>query len=1024
MHPTPACSPILARAQARRVLACAALAALAVCTSSLDAQSYQWRRLPQGDLGFTPGLVANANSGDVFTRADVGGAYRWDETKGEWRPLLDGFDMEKSQYYYVESIATDRLNPNNLYVFAGNGTGRILKSTDKGGTWAELPFTQSALGNGDWRWAGERLAVDPNNSQILYVGTRYNGLWKSTNAGASWTQVAAVPGGDSGAGVTFVVFDQGGGTASGASAILYVGVAGGGVYKSSDGGTSFAPMTGGPAVATQYPLRGVVTADGTFFVTTSDKATPTNAGSGTVHRAARTSSALVNKTPSGAADLCAITAHPTLAGSLIMGKFPGTTYWTTTNAGDTWVSRDYGSDTKADDPRGYVNNVHVWAATVQYDPLSPSRVWVADGFSVWRTDDFSTVPRTWRAKIKNYEMLISMDAVSLPSGVLMSAVADKSGFRHANLSDTPAARFDFDVVNTEPVVMTSSVDFSENNPNVIYRVGGTNTDGGYPSLNRRSADGGVTWTDFNTPKESGAYTGGNSGFGNIAVSATNPNRVVWTPTGNSSGWGGGVFYSNDGGQTWTASVGGPWFTSMNQWKSNRSGLVADRVDGNTFYIFGDLDWQNLRGKFYVSTDGGATFVEKPALDLGDWQSMSAANIKAAPGRVGEVWVSTATKLRRVTGKGAAHADIAAVTQVYNFGFGKGSAADQPAVYLVGAVNGVKGVFRSGDLGATWDKLGDTTGIGLNAALAVEGDRANASRVFIGTDGRGFLIGEAVTVAPQGTITREYWANVPGRAVSAIPVTTPPTSTSILTSFEAPTNVANNYGQRIRGFITPASSGNYTFWIAGDDDVELWISTNDTPASKVRIAYHTSSTSARQWNKFSTQKSAVIALVAGQRYYIEALGKEASGNDNLAVAWRLNNTSNPVNGSAADIIPGSVLSPYAEPAPPPPPATTNSLGTISGAAVLHPSAGGVVSVAYGAMQNGYIGVEVYRADAFVGYGSATVQAGTGTAQVTVTPTGGSTFAPGTGYWYWVTLNANGGGAALAGKANDYGVSAAY
>ena len=40
----------------------------------------------------------------------------------------------------------------------------------------------------------KRLAIDPNSNNILYFGARSgNGLWKSTNSGASWTQVKNFP---------------------------------------------------------------------------------------------------------------------------------------------------------------------------------------------------------------------------------------------------------------------------------------------------------------------------------------------------------------------------------------------------------------------------------------------------------------------------------------------------------------------------------------------------------------------------------------------------------------------------------------------------------------------------------------------------------------------------------------------------------------------------------------------------------------------------------------------------------------
>lgn len=142
------------------------------------------------------------------------------------------------------------------------------------------------------------------------------------------------------------------------------------------------------------------------------------------------------------------------------------------------------------------------------------------------------------------------------------------------------------------------------------------------------------------------------------------------------------------------------------------------------------------------------------------------------------------------------------------------------------------------------------------------------------------------VSSIGSITREYWSNVTGWAVSSIPVTTKPTSVNELTLFEAPSNVGDNYGQRIRGYITAPENGMYTFWISGDDDTELYISTSEDPANKKKIASVTGWTNPREWNKYKSQKSGKVKLQAGKRYYIEALHKEQTQGDHVAVGWQL------------------------------------------------------------------------------------------------------------------------------------------
>lgn len=138
----------------------------------------------------------------------------------------------------------------------------------------------------------------------------------------------------------------------------------------------------------------------------------------------------------------------------------------------------------------------------------------------------------------------------------------------------------------------------------------------------------------------------------------------------------------------------------------------------------------------------------------------------------------------------------------------------------------------------------------------------------------------------GVLQAEMWAGVSGTKVSLIPQDTPPSSVFDINLFETPNNMGDNYGVRVRGYVCVPTSGDYVFWIATDDTGELWLSTDESSTNKARIAYVDGWTTPRQWDKYTSQQSAPIALVAGQRYYIEALMKEGAGGDNLAVGWQL------------------------------------------------------------------------------------------------------------------------------------------
>jgi hypothetical protein len=138
------------------------------------------------------------------------------------------------------------------------------------------------------------------------------------------------------------------------------------------------------------------------------------------------------------------------------------------------------------------------------------------------------------------------------------------------------------------------------------------------------------------------------------------------------------------------------------------------------------------------------------------------------------------------------------------------------------------------------------------------------------------------------IVRQYWSNITGTAITDLTGNANypqnPTATELLDLFEGPVDWADNYGTRMYGWLKPPQTGEYTFWIAGDDAQQLWLSTDADPANAVMIATVNAWTNSREWEKEANQKSAPITLQAGKKYYIQALGKEGSGGDNIAVAW--------------------------------------------------------------------------------------------------------------------------------------------
>jgi hypothetical protein len=121
----------------------------------------------------------------------------------------------------------------------------------------------------------------------------------------------------------------------------------------------------------------------------------------------------------------------------------------------------------------------------------------------------------------------------------------------------------------------------------------------------------------------------------------------------------------------------------------------------------------------------------------------------------------------------------------------------------------------------------------------------------------------------------------------------------------------NTGTRVRGWIHPPATGDYTFWISGEHAAEFHLSSDDSPTNLVKSCESTSATAFRHYGNYPEQRSAATPLVAGQRYYFEVLqkndGTTGSFNGSYSVAWR-------GPGFSREPVPASALSAWRHIAP--------------------------------------------------------------------------------------------------------------
>jgi hypothetical protein len=203
-----------------------------------------------------------------------------------------------------------------------------------------------------------------------------------------------------------------------------------------------------------------------------------------------------------------------------------------------------------------------------------------------------------------------------------------------------------------------------------------------------------------------------------------------------------------------------------------------------------------------------------------------------------------------------------------------------------------------------------------------------ARLLLAADARPLPSAPPATPGPAGSILVEYFRGVAGAAVSDL-VNNPafplhPTDAELIKSFEFDPG-DEQYGSLTRGYVIAPTTGNYTFFIAADDSAELYLSTDDSPNNRRKIAACPTWVDPRAWDRMPEQKSAPIALEAGHRYYIEAWHKQEGGPGHLAVGWQL------PGGQKELPIPGSRLMPAGKPKAPEPLKITVTLNPATPAA---------------------------------------------------------------------------------------------
>lgn len=723
--------------------------AMSVAGGPVPGETYHWQNVAIGGGGFITGLSFDDSGKTFVVRTDVYGAYLWSNEKNRWFQLITAQALPaafRDQAGLAEGayeVAVAPSAPARIYVAIG---GQVLRSSDGGAS-----FAASAVGgekiawdaNGKFRLHGPALAVDPRNPDVVLLGTPSQGLWRSADGGASWARVSSVPspaGSDALPAATKIWFKP----ASKGTSEVFVQVPGRGFYQSRDNGATFGALLAGGDQPRDV-RRATFDRNGTFYA--ADDATKTV----WVYRDGRWHD-MVREAGLAPRQFAAIAANP-FADQVVVFDQGGAGYQTV-DGGHTWSSVSHGVTVGEGDPPWLEISDAAYFATadIRFDPVVRNRLWVGAGTGVfWADFPPGSSVASWTSQTRGIEELVANDVVQAPGQSPVLGGWDfglhvKEDLSRYSTTFAPGPR---------ALISVQQMDWTPADPKFLVtnasdmRMNCCSEDGN-AVMAGTSRDGGRSWSKFRmlpTPPGTNENDPWRMAFGTIAVSADDPDNIVWAPAFNRQ-----PFYTTDGGWSWQpvlfagATGDSPGSFSRNFFQ--RKTLASDKVKPGTFYLYhsGEPPNEGLQG-LWRSEDSGAHWAQIYGSEIAPGSGF-AAKLRAVPGKAGHLFFSSASRtqqdrrLRRSLDGGRTWAIVARVSDVDDIAFGKAApGSTYPTIFVSGRVDGKYGIWRSVDDAGSWFRLADFPMGTLDQVTAIGADPDVFGRVYLGYKGSGWIWGE-------------------------------------------------------------------------------------------------------------------------------------------------------------------------------------------------------------------------------------------------------------------------------------------
>ena len=417
--------------------------------SNVSANGWEFNQVAMGGGGFVSGVFATSQEGLYYARTDVGGAYRYNKDTQLWESMSYGISEDDQGFLGIAGLAYGDKDPNRVYLLAGTsylsgGRTALFISNDYGSTFTRTELTDyiNVDGNGMGRGNGERLAVDPKNSDIVYAaGMSSGGLIKSTDGGQtfSYLDLGTDTNTNNNSGICSILIDPQSGDDSSCSTI-YAAISRKGdynLYKSTDAGATWAPVEDAPKGLMVQRMK--YNGDGKIVLTYASTEGPWNnpRGNGGIRLLNIADDSITDITPekNGYGDVVIDPANPDRMVAVTENVYDqqangtfGDDFYVTTDGGKTWKNINLDMTMSGGDVSWHNESSMHWCSSLAIDPHNTGKIMVVSGNGIFSCDNIWDEHPAFYFFAEGIEETVPYELVSIPGGELVTVVGDYDGF--------------------------------------------------------------------------------------------------------------------------------------------------------------------------------------------------------------------------------------------------------------------------------------------------------------------------------------------------------------------------------------------------------------------------------------------------------------------------------------------------------------------------------------------------------------------------------------------------------------------